>query len=68
MASFNHGVYFTTVSMLIVEPTLHHNCNRILLTFDVFSEDMYKYILLHLKSNNSLVLLFFKRLDTNNSQ
>ena len=41
MASFNHGVYFTTVSMLIVEPTLHHNCNRILLTLDVFSEDMF---------------------------
>ena len=40
MTSFNHGVYFTTVNMLIVEPTLHHNCNRIL-TLDVFSKNMF---------------------------
>ena len=41
MTSFNHGVYFTTVSMLIVEPTLHHNCERILSILDVFSKDMF---------------------------
>ena len=41
MTSFDHGVYFTTVSMLIVEPTLHHNCERILLILDVFSKDMF---------------------------
>ena len=41
MTSFNHGVYFTTVNMLIVEPTLHHNCNRILFILDVLLKNMF---------------------------
>ena len=41
MTSFNHGVYFTTANILILEPTLHHSCNRILLILDVFSKNMF---------------------------
>ena len=40
MTSFYHGVYFTRVNMLIIEPTLH-NWNRILLILDVFSKNMF---------------------------
>ena len=48
MASFYHGVYFTTVSMVIVEPTLHHNCSRILLIYGVFSNNIFdNFIQIH---------------------
>ena len=41
MTSFYHGVYFTTVNMLTVDPTLHQNRNRILLILDVFSKNVF---------------------------